>query len=470
MRTIQIISSAALAASLVACSGGQKTGSGLKEGGDVPPPPPTPTANNNAPTKPGQAEPKREVTKEAKSDYESAKAFFDQNEKGGAWNESACRQSADKFASVAKSHPDLVEATYMVGLSYHRCGLVQDAERAYQGASHMNGLFAAKATSNLGEIYYAAGKIPGAKQYWESALKIDGKLVAARIMLASLMLEDMRKLPVKDPKWKQLDEDARFHLSNVLGVDSENVKAYTEFALIWMEGYQGNKNRLDLAKFALDEAKKRNEKYAPLQNAFGLYYMHRNAQSEALQHFQAAVEADPKFVEARMNVGLTTVNFRKYDVAKDQFTKVLELTSNKNYDAFIGLGLALRGSNDFPGAEDQYNKAMKLDGTRGEAYYNLGVLYKDFKANKAGDLKASQEIDRKAKDYFSTFLSKAASNEDKAEAKEQIALCDKLITQIDQFLKAQAAAPPPAPTPAPTPAPAPAPAGGTPAPAPAGGN
>src|SRR5205807_1975908 len=100
----------------------------------------------------------------------------------------------------------------------------------------------------------------------------------------------------------------------------------------------------------------------------------------------AAVEADPKFVEARMNVGLTTVNFRKYDTAKEQFSKVLELTGNKNYDAFIGLGLALRGSGDFPGAEEQYNKAMKLDSNRGEAYYNLGVLYKDFKANKAGDL------------------------------------------------------------------------------------
>ncbi len=282
-------------------------------------------------------------------------------------------------------------------------------------------------------------------------------------MLASLMLEDMRKTSYKDAAWKKLDEDSRFQLSNVLGVNSDSVQAYTLMGLIWMEGYQGNKNRLDLAKFSLDEATKRNPNFPPLQNAYGLLYMHRNAQSEALTHFQKAVEGDPKFVEARMNVGLTTVNFRKYDTAKEEFSKVLELTNNKNYDAFIGLGLALRGANDFAGAEQQYNNAIKLDGTRGEAYYNLGVLNKDFKANKAGNLKDSQDIDRKAKDYFNQFLSKSGTAEDKAEAKEQLVLCDRLIAQIDQVLKALAAAPPPPASPPATP-----PAGTPPATPPAG--
>ena len=44
----------------------------------------------------------------------------------------------------------------------------------------------------------------------------------------------------------------------------------------WRAG-STNKNRLDLAKTLLDEAKKRNEKYAPLQNAYGLYYMHKGS-------------------------------------------------------------------------------------------------------------------------------------------------------------------------------------------------
>ena len=86
----------------------------------------------------------------------------------------------------------------------------------------------------------------------------------------------------KDPKWKTLEEDARINLSNALGVESDNVEAYTTYGLLYMEGWQQNKNRLLLAKLLLDEGKKRNEKYPALLNAYGLYWMHRGALNEAL--------------------------------------------------------------------------------------------------------------------------------------------------------------------------------------------
>ncbi len=429
----KIIYSAALAA-LVACGGGQK--SGLKSGGgSVPPPPNVPAA--------GSEGEKREISQDAKKDFASAASFFAQNDKG-SWNESACRQSASNFEAVARTHTDLVEAQFMAGLSYHRCNLTKEAEGAYQAATRMKGdpTKIAMALSNLGELYYKAGKVDGAKQYWESAIKANGKLVAARINLASLELDQMRKIGDKDTNWKKLEEDARFNLSNVLGVDSDNVTAYTVYGLVYMEGWKRNKNRLDLAKLLLDEGKKRNEKYAPLQNAYGLLYMHRGALSLALQSFQAAVELDPKFAEARANVGLTTLGFRNYEVAKEQFTRVIELQP-KNYDAYIGLGAALRGLKDLDGAEAQYKKAKDIDPRRGEAYYNLAVLYKDFKASKQEDLKQSLGTYATAKDYFRQFLDKQAADSDKAEAKEQIAVIDKTTTQINNFIKAQANMPAP---------------------------
>jgi tetratricopeptide (TPR) repeat protein len=224
-----------------------------------------------------------------------------------------------------------------------------------------------------------------------------------------------------------------------------------------MEGWQTNKNRLDLAKLLLDEAKKRNEKYAPLQNAYGLYYMHRGALNQALQAFQAAVEVDPKFVEARVNAGLLNVNFRKYDTAKELLQKAIELAP-KNYVATIGLGIALRGLSDMDGAEAAYKKATQIDPRKGDAYYNLAVLYKDFRANKSADLAASITVYKTAKDYFQQFLEKDAETSDKAEAKEQIALIDKTVTQTQKFIDAMKNAPPPPPTPT-------APAGGAPPPA-----
>jgi tetratricopeptide (TPR) repeat protein len=468
MRT-QILSASLLA--LVACGGSQKTGLGK---GNTPPPPPSIGTHSDIAGNGGTATPKTQVSKDAKADYKAAMDSFNNQDKGG-WNESACRGSADKFAAVAREH-NLVEAQFMVGLSYQRCHLDKDAEAAYQAASHMKGDPAkiAMALSNLGQIYYNAGKLDAAKSYWDSALKATGKLVAAHINEATLELEQMRKIGnSKDPAWKKLEEDAKFHLSSALGVDTDSVDAYTDFGLVWMEGWQQNKNRLDLAKTLLDEAKKRNEKYAPLQNAYGLYWMHKGSLNQALQSFTAAVEADPKFVEARINAGQLTLNFRKYDTAKEMFSKALELQP-KNYEAIIGLGVALRGLNDFDGAEAQYKKAQQIDPKRGDAYFNLGVLYKDFRANKVNDpdpikaLQGSQDMYRKARDFFQQFLDKDGDADDKTEAKNNIGDCDKVVKQLDSAIESLRNAPKMPATPPPAPAAAPAGQGAPAAPAPAG--
>ena len=437
MNKLTHISSAGQLASIIAaiaavvagaCGGGQAS---VKA--NTPPPPIN--QSENAP--PGKEEPKREVSKDTRKDYETAGQFFTTTEKAHGWNDSTCRQSADRFAAVVRTHPDLVEAQYMVGLSLHRCNMVDEAEKAYQQAIRMKANHGAS-LSNLGELYYKAGKLDQARQYWDSAIKANGKLIAARINVATLELEQMRRIGnPKDATWKKLEEDARFNLSNVLGVDSDNVAAYTVYGLVYMEGWQANKNRLDLAKLLLDEAKTRNERYAPLQNAYGLLYMHRASLNQALQAFTAAVESDPRFVEARVNVGLVTLGFRKYDTAKEMLSKAIEL-SPKNYDAYIGLGIALRGLKDLDGAEAQYKKARDIDPRRGDAYYNLAVLYKDFRASKNADLTASIATYRQARDFFQQFMTMQGDAAEKAEAKEQIALIDKTVTQIQAFMKAQA--------------------------------
>jgi tetratricopeptide (TPR) repeat protein len=427
--TMQILRVAALAA-LIGCGGAQ---SGAKR--SVPPPAPQITRSENA--QPAKSEPKRELSNTTRKDYESAAQFFATTDKAHSWTDTTCRQAADRFAGVVRSHNDVVEAQFMVGLSYHRCGMNDEAERAYREAIRLKPNHGAS-LSNLGELYYRAGKLTEARQYWDSALKANGKLVGAHINIASLELEQLRKIAnSKDASWKNLEEDARFHLSSVLGVDSDNVAAYTTYGLVYMEGWQTNKNRLDLARLLLDEAKKRNERYAPLQNAWGLYYMHRASLNQALQAFSAAVELDPKFVEARVNVGLVTLGFRKYDVAKEMLSKAVEL-SPKNYDAYIGLGIALRGLKDLDGAEAQYKKAKDIDPKRGDAYYNLGVLYKDFRASKNSDLQASIATYRQAKEFFQQFMTMQVEQADKAEAKEQVALIDKTIAQIQNFMKSQA--------------------------------
>jgi len=449
-----------------ACGGGQKTGDTAK-GGGVPPPPQIAKGGAEA-TATGPQAPKVEISKDARKDYQEAVAFFAAQDKG-TWAESSCRQAAEKFSSVVHEHSELIAAQFMVGLSYQRCNRTDDAMKAYQQATTMKGdpTKQAMALSNIGTIYYRQGKVDGAKQYWDQAIKANGKLVAARINVASLELEQLRKTPYKDAKWKTIEEDARLNLSQALGVDSDNVEAYTTYGLLYMEGWQQNKNRLLLAKLLMDEGQKRNAKFPALLNAYGLYWMHRGALNEALASFTEAVTGDPKFVEARINAGLLTLGFRKYDVAKDMFSKALEIAP-KNYDAMIGLGVALRGLNDLDGAEAQYKKAQQLDPRKGDSYYNLGVLYKDFRANKQNDpdpikaLRASQTVYKQARDFFNQFQDKDGEANDKAEAKNNIADCDKVVKQLDNAITSLQNAPPPTPAPAPAAPAAASPAGGAP--------
>jgi tetratricopeptide (TPR) repeat protein len=457
MKNIIIISSLL---GFAACGGAPK---GATIGtGKAPPPPPTISKANDVaePGKPATA--KVEVSADARKDYLSAVESFRNQDKDGKWGEGACKSSAEKFAQVVREHPDLIAAQFMVGLSYQRCNMNAEAEAAYQTAGRMKGdaTKAAMALSNLGQLYYKTGKVDDARKYWDSAIKANGKLIAARINMATLNLEQMRKInSPKDAQWKKLEEDARFNLSSALGVDTDSVEAYTVYGLVYMEGTQANKNRLDLAKTLLDEANKRNPKYPPLLNAYGLYWMKKGSLNQALQSFQAAVEGDPRFVEARINAGLLTLGFRKYDTAKELFAKAVEV-SPKNYDAIIGLGIAMRGLNDLDGAEAQYKKAMSIDGSRGEAYFNLGVLYKDFRATKVADQDPVQQIRKsvqvygQAKEFFVQFRSKKGSAEDKKEADENIKDCEKVSKQLSLYADQLAKQPKMPETPPAQPAPA----------------
>jgi len=429
---VAVLAGLSLAVGVAACGGGSKNTkvavkSGLGEGNKVQPPPSIGSSTKQAPA--------RKLTADAKKDFKAAVAFYNEKAKEG-WNKGNCQAAAERFDGVAADHPKLVEARYDAGLSYHQCGMKKDAEREYQMALQIHSSHA-PSISNLGEIYFKSGKVEAAKKYWERAIEADPKLIAARNNLAWLLIEEMRSTSNRSA-WSRLEKEAAQHLSSVLAVDNENVKAYVLYGLLYMEGSERNENRLDLAKLLLDEASKRNANYASLHNAFGLYYMRRDALGLALEEFQKAVALDPNFIEARRNVGSITLGFRKYDVAAEQFAKVIEL-SPKCYDSHIGLGIANRGLGNLDKAEEYYEKAKKIGPGRGAAYFNLGVLYKDFLANKATDLRGNQAAYRKAKGYFEQFLTKAdASAADKKEAKNNIKDCDKIIDQLEKVIQQQA--------------------------------
>jgi hypothetical protein len=112
------------------------------------------------------------------------------------------------------------------------------------------------ALSNLGQLYYKAGKVDaGEVVLGQPRSRPNGKLVAARINVASMNLEQMRKITTpRTRSGRKLEEDARFNCPT-RSVSSRRASRRTPCSAssTWKAG-SSNKNRLDLAKTLMDEA------------------------------------------------------------------------------------------------------------------------------------------------------------------------------------------------------------------------
>ena len=139
---------------------------------------------------------------------------------------------------------------------------------------------------------------------------------------------------------------------------------------------------------------------AVVHNTLGLVELKKKNISPAIKQFKDAVALDGTFAEARLNLAALSLNNRDYATAEENFREALKMQP-KNYEAAIGLGVALRGNKKIDDAETQYLAAQKLDSSSPSSYYNLGLLYQDYKDGQKPSL-------HKAQDYYRQFLSHAS--------------------------------------------------------------
>ena len=343
-----------------------------------------------------------------KTDFDVAVDFFNEQDKAG-WNKERCEQSASRFQDAGKGKS--AEAFFNAGVAYQQCGNFDAAEPVYRKALAINPKHA-PSLANLAEIALRRGKRDEAMNLLKQAIDNDTNLQvsSARANLAWLQYQQLRGTP--DPASRsKLEEQAIRNLQSALAVDSDDVVAYTVLALLYLEGSDKNRNRLDLAQLLVDEGKKRGDKYAPLWNASGLLKMKRGNVAQALGDFREALKLRPK-----------------------------------SYEASIGLGVALRGqatvfraqgqladfNRKLDEAEKTYAAASDLDKNRADAYYNLGLIYKDYRTNEQEAQKNITQY-RKAKQYFQDYLARADKSDPKVkDAQNQITDCDKYVQILSQ--------------------------------------
>ena len=432
-------------------------------------------------------EQKRQISADARADFAKAMERYQAAEKSGGLSTLECHSVASAFKDAADENANLPEARFNQGAVLQECGNEDDAVKIWEGQPKYG-----PAIANLGYVAWKNGDTSRAESLFTRAIEVDPlHTVDARNNLAQILRDKAHHADGAEKK--QYVGQAVTHLRNVLAIDSNNLQAFSTLAFIYydmnmleMAKLVGNQavakaDEIATGKFAeekVEEAaegkgakgkKGKKEKkesgggddteggklakevnvheegtgvtpemkreLAVVYNTLGLVELKKKNISPAIGQFKKAVGMNPKLAEARLNLAVLSLNNRDYNTAEENFRAVLELQP-KNFEAAIGLGVALRGNKKIDEAETQYNTAEKLDPSSPWSYFNLGLLYQDYKDGQKPAL-------HKAQDYYRQFLGHTndkTPDSFKRDAEKRIKDIDEIYVALDEAAKMQAEA------------------------------
>jgi tetratricopeptide (TPR) repeat protein len=183
------------------------------------------------------------------------------------------------------------------------------------------------------------------------------------------------------------DADGALRASKqALAIDASSVDAaaYVGFAYY-------HKKQYDTAELVLDELFKRPtaKQNANVYYIYGLIYDHTNRPEQAVLAYRKAVEINPSFASALVNLGVHQLKNKQYAEAQTTFERLTKEFGRNDAITLSSLGSAYRGrSGDYPvgsaernqfilASEAYYKRAIAANANYGAAYYNLGLLYLD---------------------------------------------------------------------------------------------
>ncbi|MCB9555095.1 MAG: tetratricopeptide repeat protein [Deltaproteobacteria bacterium] len=316
-----------------------------------------------------KAKPQRKLSGEAKSDFMAVVKKYESAKKSGLKG-GACADLASEFGDVYAAH-NLPEAKFNQGVLLEQCGNRKEAAQVYSSLLAKHPKFA-PAINNLGELKVLSGEGGAALDLFQEAVRL--KSSEGYTNLA--MLQRGRALAGE----RAVLVDAVNNIHRSLAVDSSNIDAYNLKAVLVYDHAQGS-SKLEMARLLAVQAAKQQPSYAPIYNVLGLVLLKQGKVTPALQQFRKAVERDPNFIDALMNIGAITLSFRDYKTAENSFERVLKLgapSKEIEHAATVGLGVALRGQRKYQEALAKYQAAEKLKPSDTSLAYNIGVLYQDY--------------------------------------------------------------------------------------------
>jgi tetratricopeptide (TPR) repeat protein len=169
-----------------------------------------------------------------------------------------------------------------------------------------------------------------------------------------------------------------------IDASSLDAAAYVAFAYY-------HKKQYDTAELVLDELMKRPsaKQNANVYYVYGLVYEHTNRPEQAALAYKTAVDLEPSFSSALVNLGVFQLRNKQYGAAQTTCEKLTRQLNRTDAVTLTSLGSAYRGrSADYPpgsgdrnqfimAAEAAYKRALSANPNYGPAYFNLGLLYLD---------------------------------------------------------------------------------------------
>jgi len=427
-----------------------------------------------------KARPTIKLTRKEKQGYDRALKRYESlsaKAQESGWTNAMCEQSAASFGAVAADNPRLfAQAKHNQGVIWLHCGKVSRARGMFHAALGKKPNFAPSLVS-LGYLAAKKGDKRVAYRMFERAFLADPRDAEASfdlgacyrnkarsgVRLSDVELNRLRSLryasgyPAYAAWIAQRENGGRHvtysdlairHLQTVLAITSGatdpeskilNLRAYAMLALVYTDAADTMLSKLTLARLVVNEADSTLKEYkkplcqgngrvsamdravGELRNVDGLIRLKGEQLVQAMKQFSAAVQCNPNYLQAHMNIGAIALSFRGYRKAKSSFNVVLHHDPN-NIDAIIGLGVAYRGLSAqamvdqkdklLARAEAQYKlafrKAQPASRHYADALYDLGLLYQDYKA---GNSDAENEARlRTAMSYYTKFIAHPKAN------------------------------------------------------------
>lgn len=353
---------------------------------------PLPNSQPTKPPEPPKPEPPKEPPKPAisQADLDASKRF---TEEGYAALANLEEQKAlGLFDQALKKNPGNSDAQAGVGLAKRRAGDLPGAESAFRAALSQNSA-ASKALAGLVQVLVEQGQSERAVTAAQESVKRNPTDPELLSILAGAEVSAGKLV------------DAQEHSRQALKFDERHINARISLARAYLA-----LTKDEIAIAVLQSARDINASNAAVWFYLGVAQMRLKKEVDALESFRKATELDRNLPEAFANYGARLIVVEDFNNAVLVLERAM-LLSPKDAIASLNLGSAYRGAGQFGPAENAYKKAIRLNPSLPEAYFNLAVLYLEhpvpsFDGNAVGRLEQSLAQFEAYKQAYKTALPK----------------------------------------------------------------